>query len=126
MDTIYLFCSSEDSKSLHPDNSNFDFTIELSDPLDKSYVVALTEFTCSSITENLYVLCDIVESSFCRDQYLPLLRIVRNNGEFHSPQFFRCSRSNIQRVRFSIRDHWLNVPTNEIGTVVCTLKLMTI
>lgn len=126
MNAIYLYISSTDSLSIHPDNTSYDFTVELRENLTREYLIALTEFNCDSINEKLYVFCDIIDSSNCKDQLLPVLRVVREQGEFHNLHYYRSSRSSIQRITISIRNSNLEIPTNQIGEVSCTLRLIPI
>lgn len=120
MKSVYVHLSSEDSLEMYPRNNSFDFIVELPEPLDKEYSVALVDFN-ANVTEDLYVFCDIIESSYCRDQNLPLLRIVSTAGEVNRVQLYKSSRSSIQRIKIYIRDKDLKVPTNSIGPVRCSL-----
>ena len=122
--SAFIYLNSEDSKTIFPENNSFDFTVDLSKILTGRFLIALADFNCENFTEPLFVFCDIVNTSFMFDQYLPVLRRVYKNGEVQNLQYHRASRNSIQRVRVYIRDQQLNTPTTSIGRVTCLLKLI--
>lgn len=117
----HLFISSTDSLDFHQTNSSFDFTVELPQTLTGSYKVALAEFYCTNQLEDLYVLSDVCEQSYCLDQMLPLMRIVHQPGECSNMYFLKVTRSDVQRIRIYIRNADLEIPSTDIGRVRCTL-----
>ena len=124
----YLNLSSRDSKTYHPNNSSYDFTVELPWPIEGLFKCGLMEFTCASMVEDLYVFTDICEPEYVHDKMLPLLRIVTEPGELGVPHFKPVSRQVIQRVRIYIRsfddtqqDNKFIIPSHDIGNVRVTL-----
>ena len=126
----YLHLSSRDSKNYHPDNSSYDFTVELPWPVAGSFKCALLEFYCGPMLDNLYVFSDICEPEYVHDEMLPLLRMISTPGELAVPHYKPVSRQVIQRVHIYIRmfddnqeDNKFVVPTNDVGDVRITLGL---
>ena len=120
----FLNLSSTDSLVFYPDNTAYDFTVELPDYFEGQYQCALMDFSCAaSLSEELYIFSDICEPEYVHDCILPLLRIVRERGEVNTPFFKVASRRVIQRVRIFIRNHRHETPTQEIGPVRVTLAL---
>ena len=99
----YLNLSSRDSKKYHPNNSSYDFTIELPWPITGLYKCGLMEFSSGPLVEDLYVFSDICEPEYVHDKMLPLLRIVYETGEVGVPHYKPVSRQVIQRVQIYIR-----------------------
>lgn len=124
MAPIYLHLSSTDSINIHPENNYSDFTVELSESLDKRFKICLTEFHCETLHEHLFVFCDVIESSFLQNKDLPLLRIVRKVGEFQHLQFHYSSRRSIHRIRIFLTNEKLEVPLQNTGKITCTLMLV--
>ena len=109
---IYLNVSSQDSLSFHPDNSVFDFTIELPYAITGRFTCALLDlYTDADFNESLYVFCDICEPEYIHDRILPLLRIVSEAGELTTPHNKVVSRQHIKRINVYIRDRKFNIPT---------------
>ena len=109
---IYLNVSSQDSLSFHPQNSVFDFTIELPSAITGRFTCALLDFyTNEQFNQDFYVFCDICEPHFIHDRVLPLLRIVSEPGELTTPHNKTVSRQHIKRLTVYIRDREFNVPT---------------
>lgn len=122
----YLYLSSIDSKLDHPSNTGSDFTVELRQTLAGIYGCALGEISYSSSSEELYVYCDLIEVNQILDTSLPILRIVKGSGELHNLYFIRTARSDVQRVRITIRTREGAVPVSDLGDVRCTILLMPI
>ena len=120
---IHLY--SGDSLATHPTNTSYDFTVDLRDSLEGEFKIALLELT-ANISEQLYVFCDIIEPSYCRNHTLPILRVVNISGECTNLHFYRASRRVIQRINVYIRNKDLQIPANEMGPVHCTLLLVPI
>lgn len=119
----YLYLSSLDSKECHPLNNSYDFTIELPKIIEGNYIFSLLEFSCHEMPEELYIFCDLSEQHLVHDQMLPIIRIVKQPGEFLTQYYSPVSRRIIQRVRIYIRDRNFSVPIYDIGPVRCTLAL---
>lgn len=119
----YLFVSSEDSLEYNPTNSTYDFTITLPQTIYGEWEIALAEIEYPSHFWDLYVFCDLCDSSYVRDRTLPLLRIVSQMGEFDNLYFHKTTRNVIQRLRITIKNKDLVTPTEDIGPVRLTLAM---
>lgn len=124
----YLNLSSRDSKKYHPENTSYDFTVELPWPIEGFFKCALLDFSCAAMVEDLYVFTDICEPEYIHDLMLPFLRVVSEPGELSIPHYKPVSRQVIQRVHIYIRsfddtldDNKFIVPTHDIGDVRVTL-----
>ena len=117
-----MFLTSLDSSQYHPTNQTYNFTVELPQTLEGAFTCALLEFFSQSLNnEELYVYCDICESSLTRDRMLPLIRIVPEVGEVNIPYFLKITRPIVQRIRIYIRDRDYKIPDYDIGPIRCTL-----
>ena len=121
----YLFLDSEDSKSMHADNTAFDFVIEL--PQDLNLVgywdCALTEISYSQPTTDLYIYCNIINYSYENDSYKPILRIVNGSDIFEKLYFIPITQQSIPRIHIYIRDKQGNTPSDSGQELRCTLAL---
>ena len=121
----FWYLSSKDALTLHPNNSTYDFTVELLETIKGKFSCALVDFSCAgAITEELYIFSDILENSSVHDHALPLLRIVSQTGEVRLPHYKPLSRQVIQRVRIYIRTKEFKVPSSDIGPVRCVLSVL--
>ena len=124
--TKHIFLNSDDSKHIHTKNNPYDFTVELSDPLELigKWKVALSEieFTGTSSSE-LYVYSDICQYNHVLDNQLPILRRVHYPGEVSHLYFIPINRPQIARIRIYIRDRYGQIPPNTIARLNCTLLL---
>ncbi len=124
---MYLHLSSNDSKSTHPDNKPFEFTVNLPRNLilNGAWEIALTEiyFQGKSGSKNLYIFTDICESSYVADTFLPLLRIVKRSGPLDIPYYIKLSQDFVSELKVYIRTDGLKEPSFLIGTLRCTLHL---
>ena len=76
---IYLFISSADSKSYHPDNKPHTFIVELGERLNLTgrWLVALSDLNLNvSSAETLYIFCDICDISYFQNSMKPILRMI--------------------------------------------------
>ena len=123
---MYLFLNSNDSKSLHPDNKPFNFTVELPTPLELrgDWKCALAEISYpKSIRRELYVYCDICEYSYIADGYKPILRIVKS-GDIYNQLFYQpITTSLVSRIKIYIKDETGIEPSVDVESLRCTLKL---
>ena len=119
----YLFLSSTDSLEYHPNNVSHDFTVELLQEMQGSFRIALCEIMFTSVTEDLYIFCDIAGQSQVKDELHPLLRIVSAPGEFSSLYFHKVSTPVFRRIRIYICNADMKEPTVNIGDVRCTLLI---
>lgn len=123
----YIYLSSTDSKLDHPRNTSSDFTVELINTLSGNYSCALGEIAFSTgVTEALYVYCDLIEGNQISDTSLSILRIVDTPGELHNLYFIKTARSDVQRIRVTIRTKDGSTPAGDLGDVRCTLLLLPI
>ena len=118
---MYIHLSSNDSKSLFPDNSGSEFIVELNSTISGMFEVALVDFQCPTILEDLYVLCDIITPSFLHDADVPVLRKVRTSGEPTHLHYFPVSRTDIKRIKITIRDRSMRTP--HLSDTSCILHL---
>ena len=119
----YLFVSSTDSLEYHPNNVAHDFTVELLQEVRGPFRIALCEIMFTSVTEDLYIFCNIAGQSQVNDEMHPLLRIVSAPGEFSSLYFHKVSSPVFRRLRIYIRNADMKEPTVNIGKVRCTLLI---
>ena len=121
---IYLNLSSTDSLNYHPENTTYDFTVELPRAIEGNFECALLEFSCTSVGEDLYVYTDICEPQYVHDSLLPLLRVITEPGEITLAHYKTVSRKVLQRVHIYIRNKQFEIPTHTlIGPVRITLAL---
>ena len=122
----YLFLSSSDSKTNHPDNKWFDFTVDLASTLNLTdqWECALLDIKCSPSTERDFVMfTDIIGQSNIRENTASVFRYVFSSETvFTRPYFVPISRSYISHVRIYIRDmETRDEPTEFVSEVNCTL-----
>jgi len=126
----YLYLTSEDSKKVHPDNTNVDFTIELPRTLylDGVWECCLKDVTFSSPNANIvYVCSDLCVESFASDTSYPILRTVPNieptttSLTFNDSHYVRVNKLSLGRLRIFIRGDKL-LPT-KTGIYYCTIHL---
>ena len=99
MTGFYLYLNSSDSKTVRPNNTFHDFTIEL--PHERffnlgQWTVALTEITLTghkrgnrrnSLPEALVVLTDIAQDSYIREALAPVLRTIPSETDLNASLF---------------------------------------
>lgn len=121
---IYLTLTSTDSLIYHPSNTATDFTVELPRTIEGKFTCALLDFSCTSMSEHLYIFTDICEPEYVHNSILPLLRIVAEPGETTLAHYKTVSRRVIQRVHIYIRNQDFEIPRETlIGPVRITLGL---
>ena len=122
----YLFLNSQDSKSTHPLNNPYDFTIDLPQPLihDGKWKCALAEIGFSQpIDQDLYVYCDICDFSYVNDSHQPILRIVRGSRLLTEPFFMPIINQHLTRIRVYIKDETGQIPSVALKQSRCTLLI---
>ena len=119
----YLFISSEDSLKYNPTNSTYEFTVTLPQTIHGDWEIALSEIEYASHFEDMYVFCDLCESSYVKDKTLPLLRVVSKMGVFQNLYFYSVTRKVIQRIRVFIRNKDLETPSQSVGPIRLTLVM---
>ncbi len=135
--SYYLHLSSEDSKASHPENSAYDFTVEIPRPLylDGIWECGLVEIVFPNDIEanTIHVCCDLIEDSYVSDTFHPVLRAVSNKTKtlerrtifttFAYPHYISVKTDSFQRVRIFIRGDNLKHLDSGSDSVNCTLHL---
>ena len=111
---LYLYCG--ESISTHVNNHPGDFVVDLPKTylLEGRWECALTELTLhpqtERRTERLYLCSDLVQDSYLKNTFLPVLRSVDPTQEgtldleFGRPYYTRMRQMELNRVRIFIRD----------------------
>ena len=102
--SFFIFLSSEDSLSYHPDNTPSNFIVELKESLQiiGEWEVGICDFFCSeTISQKYYIFTDIVDYSYVRNSLEPILRTLMPSN---------ASSSNFCPIifYFPIKDNSLN------------------
>ncbi len=139
-----LYLSANDSREIfRRQNTNAEFVVDLGKPLELRGIwrIQLLSFRCDAVqsdNRNIFVCCDLCESSFVRDKYLPVLTNIYLDGEdptievkgadptedvtsiftgkkiervFDNPPSFKVIQHCFQRVRVYLRDANLDTPS---------------
>ena len=128
---IYLFISSADSKSYHPDNKPHSFIVELGERLNLTgrWLVSLSDLNLNVTTaETLYIFCDICDISYFQNTMKSILRMIYPTDSSKSVSFpKRCyiplAQRNFTRLQIYIRDKSMNVPSIITEDLQLTLHL---
>ena len=123
---MYLFLNSQDSKTIHPHNTPFDFTVELPQPINVTgkAKIALTEINYpGKYKQDLYVYCDVCDYNYVKDGYKPILRIINGSNTYNKLFYIPISSSHISRIRVYIRDNKDRIPSVPIKTLRCTVVI---
>jgi hypothetical protein len=76
---------------------------------------------------DLYIYCDICESSYVKGRYLPLLRVFkRNKGKIYFPFYIKTLSKQFNKIRIYIRDGNMETPSFDCNNSRCTLHLLSI
>ena len=135
---MYLFLNSNDFKATSfPDNCAWDFTVAFNDALQitscslMDFNVNYNKQTGSDINDlqeadifPLYVFCDIVQPSYVRERFLPILKIVYKSGCVVKPYRLSLSRSSKTHMRIYILDRNFKKPSFLADSVNCTLHIL--
>ena len=99
--------------------------------LERQWECALTEIALSTYSEQktalIYVCLDIVEESYVRETFLPILCSLLTSEEdtvdleFNTAYYMRLRHQDLNRVRIFIRDDRLNPCLFKIDRLYCTL-----
>ncbi len=124
-----LHLSSKDSINVFPDNLPSDFTVDIGKTLQLAgnWQVELLSFKCCLTKDqdperkNLYVFTDIAESSYMKDNYLPVIANFYLDGYSNKkkiiervvehPHSLAVVPFAVQRIRIYIKDQDLNTPS---------------
>ena len=93
---IYLFISSADSKSYHPDDKPHTFIVELGERLNFTgrWLIALSDLNLNvPTTETLYIFCDICDISYFQNSMKPILRMIYPTQASKSVSFYKRKKS---------------------------------
>ena len=122
---MYLFLSSSDCVDTHPDNNALDFTIDLLPFLDLKgkWECGLLEIEYKPSKKDMFLYCDLCDSSYVQGNYLPLLRFVKKCEIYEYPLFIPISREVVSHIRVYIRDAQGNIPSFSVQDLRCTLEI---
>lgn len=133
-----LFISSNDCSDLYPNNSPTDFIIELPNVLElhEPCVIVLNELEISGDFQKngikeLYILCDICESSFVNNGMHPVLRRITTSKikgtvlikEYERPIEVVIKEKRISRLRIYLTDGDMKTPSFISKPLKCTLTI---
>lgn len=125
---MYFHINSKDCLSTHPQNIASDFTVDLPEPIHfhEKWEIGLTEimYKGKSVGGDVYVYCDICETSVINGKRLPILRIIRKAGEiFNVPYYIPISQKTISGIRVYIRDSDYDPISFSKRVLRCTLHI---
>lgn len=133
MDDFYLYLYCGDSLATQVNNHAGDFVVVLPRTyrLNGRWECALVELTLKPQTEQrsdrLYVCTDLIDESYLRDTFLPILRTILPTDEdvidieFGTPHYMSIHRNELDRVRIFIRGDRLQPCRFKIDHLYCTL-----
>ena len=104
---IFLYTSSLDSLSFHPQNNPSNFTVELPEILNFNctWVVALTDIYIRDDIQNpISIYCGICEQSIQSGELKPILKVIYPGCiQFSNLHYIPIKTSFISRLSFSIK-----------------------
>ena len=127
--SFFIFLSSEDSLSYHPDNNPYNFIVELKESLQiiGEWEVGICDFFCSETTsQKCYIFSDIVDYSYVRNSLEPILRTLMPSNASSSIFFpiifyFPIKVNSLNRIRVYIKDNQMRLLTTLSGAVSLSL-----
>ena len=127
--SFFIFLSSEDSLSDHPDNTPSNFIVELKESLQiiGECEVGICDFFCSeTISQKCYIFLDIVDYSYVRNSLEPILRTLMPSNASSSIFFpiifyFPIKVNSLNRIRVYIKDNQMRLLTTLSGAVSLSL-----
>ena len=127
--SFFIFLSSEDSLSYHPDNTPYNFIVELKESLQiiGEWEVGICDFFCSeTISQKCYIFSDIVDYSYVRNSLEPILRTLMPSNASSSIFFpiifyFPIKVNSLNRIRVYIKDNQMRLLTTLSGAVSLSL-----
>ena len=127
--SFFIFLSSEDSLSYHPDNTPSNFIVELKESLQiiGEWEVGICDFFCSeTISQKCYIFSDIVDYSYVRNSLEPILRTLMPSNVSSSDFFpiifyFLIKVNSLNRIRVYIKDNQMRLLTTLSGAVSLSL-----
>ena len=72
---------------------------------------------------DLYVFCDMCESNYIIDNYLPILRIINQSGDILNPYFTKIVHQQVSQLRIFIRCRDGEYPSFTPRHLRCTLRV---
>lgn len=120
---MYLFLSSTDCKDAHPNNHAWEFTVDIGHYkyLKNKWECALVDIRLPSYKEDVYVFCDVCESSFIGGNQSPVLRNINSRTAISRPIYIPVARDYLSHLRIYIRTRQGEVPTVTSRATTCTL-----
>ncbi len=125
---MYFFLSSTDCLDSYPDNHPWNFTVNLGQyyHLKERDRLALLDIQFDGkSSQDLYVFCDSVSSSYVNGAYLPSLRVVRQSRSsgFPTPYFIPARIHTTNSLHIYIRTRQGRLPSFTPKEVRCTVQL---
>jgi len=123
---MFLFLSSLDCLQTQPANNAFDFIIDFPRiiRLEGKWSCALLDVEYNlPYSGDLYIYSDICGGSYVNNNFLPILRRIKDVGSYHNPYFIPVVCKEISQLRIYIRDVHNQVPSVASGELKCTLVL---
>ena len=127
---MFLHLSSSDSKDLYPQNNPYDFVTELPLSIDTdedNWYCGLVAFVQSRSTDDVTVLCNIVDTSYIRGKYRTVLRQINNTGTYFGDvsniQYMGVRVPRINRIHIQIVDSVTMEPLTPVADTETRLVL---
>lgn len=129
LSSVNIYCSSDDSKSLYPDNSPSDFIVHLDETLQipKNWVCALSDISVpSTLPDSSYFLCcDLCDSSITGGSGRhPILRRIPIPWNSVLPLvYLPVKKEFVNSLHFYLRSNTGKAVSKVEGVLECTLLL---
>jgi hypothetical protein len=137
MEDFYMFITSLDSKDNYPSNSYCKMSVDLQEAMelqendDCYWTVGLVDIAISNQTtltqSNVILLCDLVDSSYIRNMYRPIMRIFSGDaaakGSLFMPYYHKVNRLTFRTINLEFVDINLKpiIPLVKEAVLACTL-----
>lgn len=129
----YIFLNSSNN-GIYKNNSLFDFTCQLPRNIDLSegeWEIGLTEihfFSKNSLLTQLYILCDIINSSFTVNETNPVLRFIptiksKRYVYYDKVYYFDVMCKHLDKIRVYIKGDSSSYSSLSTDKLYCTLHL---
>lgn len=120
-----IFCYSDNSKDVYPNNRADDFVLHLPNPihLEGEWECGLVQFEYTASSDKPFFVCsDVVMESYVGDYKLPVLRRVRlRNTQFNHVIYAPVKMRDLSSIHIFMRT-WKNKTAFMVrGRVFCTL-----
>lgn len=128
---MYINVSDKDSANSFFKNSPISFRVQIEPPIclepDVNWTCALMECDFNEELEekfeDMYIYCDLINTSVVNGKYGNLLRVVNKSRIFSQPFFIPISSTVIDQIHFQIRKHDGTKPTDRPETTRLVLKI---